>query len=163
MIANRSVRSFMGDSGSTLIGMVIVWITISVSQGENRIASPVVCLWFASMPIYDLLTCTVRRLLKGRSPFRPGRDHFHHVLKSSGMGVRRVLGVLTGLQILYASIGLIAHFTGIADAVMFISWVVLGLLQYWIVKTYAATYRLRQRRKRKQHIANAESVQQNRL
>ena len=160
MNANRRVHSFMGDSGSTLIGMVIVWTTISVSQGEERIASPVICLWFASISIYDLLTCTVRRLLKHRSPFRPGRDHFHHVLKSSGMGVRRVLGVLTGLQILYASIGLMGHYAGVADAVMFISWAILGLFQYLILKTYSVSYRLTHRRKRRQQFAGAESVPQ---
>ena len=57
MAANRRVLSFMGDSGSTLLGFLILWTTISISQGADRVVSPVICLWFASIPIYDLLTC----------------------------------------------------------------------------------------------------------
>ena len=156
--ANRSVRAFMGDSGSTLIGLVVVWITVSVSQGDGRIVSPVVCLWFASIPVYDLLTCTVRRALKKKSPFRPGRDHFHHILKSGGLSFRQVLGVLTGLQAIYASLGLVAHFAGVTDVVTFISWVILGLLQYRFVKYGAALYRVKRHRKRL--LAAAELLQQ---
>lgn len=56
---NLSARSFMGDAGSTLLAFTIVWITISISQGPERMVSPVHCLWFASIPNYDGLTCFV--------------------------------------------------------------------------------------------------------
>ena len=91
-IRNRGMRCFMGDAGSTLLGFMIVWVTLGVSQGEGRVISPVYCLWFASIPVYDLLTCFVRRALRGKSPFTPGRDHFHHALRRGGFGVRESLG-----------------------------------------------------------------------
>jgi UDP-GlcNAc:undecaprenyl-phosphate GlcNAc-1-phosphate transferase len=132
---NRPVRSFMGDAGSTLLGFTIVWVTIGISQGPERLISPVHCLWFASIPIYDCLTCFVRRALQGRSPLSPGRDHFHHALYEGGFTVRPVLGILTGLQIIYAVIGLIGHFASIPDVVMFTAWSFLGLTQrFWIVQ-----------------------------
>ncbi len=145
---NRTVRTFMGDAGSMLIGIFVVWITMRISQVPDAIASPVVCLWFVAIPIYDLFTRFVRRALNGHSPFRPGRDHFHNTLARAGLGVRSVLGFLAGLQLIYALIGLTGHFAGASDVVMFTAWSFLGISQHWIVTKYAARYRLDLRRKR---------------
>ncbi len=145
--ANRRLLSFMGDSGSTLLGFLILWTTISVSQGADRAASPVICLWFASMPIYDLLTVFICRISKGGSPFRAGKDHFHHILARGGLSVRHSLGVLTGLQLLYAAAGLAAHFAGVADVVMFSAWAVVGVTQHWVIKHYSIRHRARRWRR----------------
>jgi UDP-GlcNAc:undecaprenyl-phosphate GlcNAc-1-phosphate transferase len=126
---NRRVRSFMGDAGSTMLGFTVVWVTLGVSQGEARVISPVHCLWFASIPIYDCLTCFVRRARKGKSPFSPGRDHFHHILFRGGFTVRPALAILTILQLTYALIAVAAHFAGVADVIMFTAWAVLFLSQ----------------------------------
>ena len=134
---NRHTLAFMGDAGSTLLGFTIVWVTLGVSQGPEREISPVLCLWFASIPIYDTLTCFVRRALKGKSPFAPGRDHFHHTLKRGGFGVRQTVGMLTGLQLVYATIALAAHYSGMPDWVMFASWSVLGVTQLTIIRFIA--------------------------
>ena len=145
---NRPVRSFMGDAGSTLLGFSIVWATIGITQGEDRLISPVHCLWFASIPIYDSLTCFVRRILKGKSPFEPGRDHFHHTLQNGGFSVRPTIGILIGLQAAYASIGLIGHFQGVPDVYMFTTWSVLGLSQRFVITRIAKLHRLRERNRR---------------
>jgi UDP-GlcNAc:undecaprenyl-phosphate GlcNAc-1-phosphate transferase len=145
---NRKARTFMGDAGSMFIGFVVAWVTMSVSQGEGAVATPVICLWFAALPIYDLFTRFALRLRKGYSPARPARDHFHHTLMRSGMGIRSVLGVLTGLQLCYAIIGLLGHFAGAADVVMFLTWAALGICQHWVIHKVAALHRLGLRRKR---------------
>ena len=149
VVWNRKVRSFMGDAGSTLLGFTIVWVTLVVSQGPDRIISPVHCLWFASIPIYDTLTCFVRRALARKSPFTSGRDHFHHTLRRGGFGIRETLGILTGIQGVYAIVALIGHFTQVPDVVMFTGWSILGLSQRFIIKTMAGHRRavlLRRRR-----------------
>jgi len=134
---NRSLRSFMGDAGSTFLGFTIVWVTLGVSQGPERLISPVSCLWFASIPIYDCLTCFVRRALTGKSPLTPGRDHFHHILKRGGIDERKSLGILGGLQLIYAGTALIAHFAGVPDVAMFTSWALLGLSQRYVIARIA--------------------------
>ena len=135
--ANRPIRTFMGDAGSTMLGMIIAWLTISVSQGEARVISPVTGLWFAAIPIFDFFTCFVRRLAKGKSPFRPGRNHFHHVLYRAGLDSRQVLAVLAGLGLAYALAGLAGHYFGVADSLMFTLWAILGLGQYRMLKRFA--------------------------
>ena len=143
---NRSVRAFMGDAGSTFLGFTILWVTLGASQGEARLISPVVGLWFAAIPVWDCLTCFVRRSMAGKSPFTPGRDHFHHILNRGTPKVRRTIVVLTALQFVYAVIGLAGHFAGVADWIMFAGWSVLGLTQYQIIcklATYKRLIRLR--------------------
>lgn len=143
VIWNRRMRSFMGDAGSTVLGFSIVWVMIGVSQGADAVISPVDCLWFAALPIFDCLTCFVRRVLKRQSPFKPGLDHFHHTLLRGGFHVRQKLGILTGLQIIYSVIGLSGFFAGIPDYVMFAAWSVLGLSQRTIIREIAKSHRLK--------------------
>jgi UDP-GlcNAc:undecaprenyl-phosphate GlcNAc-1-phosphate transferase len=137
----RPVRSFMGDGGSTLLGFTVVWITLVACQGEARVISPVHCLWFASIPIFDCLGCFMLRSLQGRSPLSPGRDHFHHILFRGGFSVRQTLGILAGLQLAYALIGIAGHFAGVADAVMFTAWSLLFVSQRFLIHQIARLYR----------------------
>jgi UDP-GlcNAc:undecaprenyl-phosphate GlcNAc-1-phosphate transferase len=149
---NRPVRSFMGDAGSTLLGFTIVWVTLGVSQGADKLISPVICLWFAAIPIFDCLTCVVRRTLAGKSPFAPGRDHFHHTILRGGFGNRQTLGILTGLQLAYVSVALVGYFAAAPDFVMFAGWAILGFTQRFIIKWIAKHHRLF-RSKRRRHRA----------
>lgn len=151
---NRSIRTFLGDAGSTFLGFLVVYVTMGVSYGEAAVVSPVVCLWFAAMPIYDLFTCFVRRIFHGHSPFKPGRDHFHHMLSRSGMGVRRTLAILATMQVLFSSVGLVAYFSNTPDVVVFAVWAFAGLTQWWLVRKVAAVYRLDQRNERAREIAS---------
>ena len=146
---NRRVRAFMGDAGSTFLGFMIVWVTLGISQGPAAAISPVYCLWFAAVPIFDLFTCVVRRSLARKSPFKPGRDHFHHTLKRGGMGVRFVLAILTGMQIVYAAIGLIGFYAGVPEPLMFAAWVLLAGTQRLIICTIRKQHRLLQVRRRR--------------
>jgi len=138
---NRPVRAFMGDAGSTFLGFTVVWVTMGVSQGPAALISPVVGLWFASIPIYDTLTCLVCRSMTRKSPFKPGRDHFHHILHRGGFGVRQTLGILGGIQALYATIAVVAHFAGVPDVVFFTVWAILGLTQRKVIRTIAIRHR----------------------
>ena len=141
-VHNRRIRAFMGDAGSTFLGFLIVGVSLSVTQGESRAISPVAVLWFASIPLYDLFTCFVTRLLSGKSPFTPGRDHFHHWLRRGGFNGVQKVAILGGLQAVYASIALAGHFAGVPDFVLFIGWSVLGLTQSTVIRTISKRHRL---------------------
>lgn len=139
--ANRPFRSFMGDAGSTLLGMIVVWLSVSLTQGESRQLSPIVGLWFAVIPLFDLFTCFIRRIVKGKSPLRSGREHFHHLLIRAGFSSRHVLYLLAGLNALYATMGLVLNYIGASDTLMFTLWAVIGSSQYWILRKLAISVR----------------------
>lgn len=136
---NRPLRAFMGDSGSTLLGLVIAWLAIGICQGSERAVSPVFVLWFAALPVFDFFTCFVRRLFRKTSPFTPGRDHFHHVLSDSGMSERQTLVTMLTLQVCYTAIGVGAAFASMNESLLFTLWAIMGLSQ---LKTVRAITRL---------------------
>jgi UDP-GlcNAc:undecaprenyl-phosphate GlcNAc-1-phosphate transferase len=117
---NRPVRCFMGDSGSTLLGFCVAWLCIKVSQGPTRDVAPATMLWFVALPLYELIWSTVRRVVRGVSPFRPDKRHFHHLLLNAGFGVRAAFGVVAALATLLAGFGILAEGIGLSDSQSFV-------------------------------------------
>ena len=143
----RKYRAFMGDAGSTFLGLVIVWLTVSICQGPERAISPVTGLWFAALPLFDLLTCFVRRIARGQSPFTSGRDHFHHLLGRNGMSVRQVLGVLVLIHSFYVCVGIGGHLAGISESITFTLWAIAGISQRSVIEAIGLFYTRISRRK----------------
>ncbi len=130
---NAKIQSFMGDAGSTMLGLVVVWLTTTVSQGEARTITPVVGLWFAVVPLSDFFTAFGRRLLRGASPMQPDSAHFHHILLGHGLSPRAVLNIIASLGLFYAAIGIAMHYYGVSDPVMFASWSCVMVAQHGLV------------------------------
>lgn len=124
---NRRFRCFMGDAGSTLLGFLLACLCIVISQGEGVKVSPTTTLWMVALPLYELLWTTIRRLLRGQSPFRPDRAHFHHKLLEAGFGVRGAFFVLIFLGAILASAGLLVHSFELDNALGFALWLLSGL------------------------------------
>lgn len=124
---NRRFRCFMGDSGSTLLGFLLACMCISISQGEGPKISPTTALWVVAIPLYELLWTTLRRVLRGKSPFHPDRAHFHHKLLDAGFGVRGAFFVLICVGLLYAGAGVVIHSLEVHDGISFLAWLLTGL------------------------------------
>jgi UDP-GlcNAc:undecaprenyl-phosphate GlcNAc-1-phosphate transferase len=124
---NRRFRCFMGDAGSTLLGFLLACMCISISQGNaGHAVSPTTTLWVVAIPLFELLWTTLRRLLKGRSPFHPDRAHFHHKLLDAGFGVRGAFFVLICIGSLFAVAGIAIESFGVTDALSFALWLLAG-------------------------------------
>lgn len=108
-----SVRSqasvFMGDAGSMLIGYLIAWLAIDLSQGEKVAFEPVTALLLLALPVCDTLAIMLRRVIKGVSPLRADRTHMHHLLLRSGFDRRQTVVLIGGLTAVSAAIGLLAE------------------------------------------------------
>jgi UDP-GlcNAc:undecaprenyl-phosphate GlcNAc-1-phosphate transferase len=124
---NRRFRCFMGDSGSTLLGFLLACICISMSQGGGPRISPITALWVVAIPLYELWWTTLRRVLRGKSPFYPDRAHFHHKLLDAGFGVRGAFFVLICVGLLCAGVGVVIHSLEVHDSVSFVLWVLSGI------------------------------------
>lgn len=126
--ANRSIRCFMGDAGSTLLGFLLALMCLGLTQMPgDRAVSPMSVLWVVAMPIYELLWTIIRRVSRGQSPFRPDREHLHHLLLDSGMSVRATFIVYVAISVALASVGIVIDSFGVADATSFASFVVMGV------------------------------------
>ncbi|MGH8175537.1 MAG: MraY family glycosyltransferase [Steroidobacter sp.] len=123
----RNVRAFMGDAGSTMLGFSLAWISIELSQAPVRAISPVVILWVFALPIFDLFSSMIRRVMQGFSPFHGDSEHLHHVLRRYGLSSRRVAQVVLLTANLLAAIGVGGHLNGLADGWLFLAWAILGV------------------------------------
>jgi UDP-GlcNAc:undecaprenyl-phosphate/decaprenyl-phosphate GlcNAc-1-phosphate transferase len=77
-------RVFMGDAGSQFLGFTAGVLVILLTQRGNPALSPAMPLLLLGLPILDTFVVMTQRLLDGRSPFSPDRNHLHHKLLSLG-------------------------------------------------------------------------------
>jgi UDP-GlcNAc:undecaprenyl-phosphate GlcNAc-1-phosphate transferase len=77
-------RVFLGDAGSMLLGFVIAWTAVRLTQDPAHPVSPVLGPWTIALPLVDCVSLILRRLRQGRSPFAADRDHLHHILLDAG-------------------------------------------------------------------------------
>lgn len=87
-------RIFMGDTGSLIVGIVLSILSIKFIE-INRVLPvdwihkirgvPVVTIAILVIPLFDTLRSFSIRLLQGRSPFAPDRNHLHHMLIDLGL------------------------------------------------------------------------------
>jgi UDP-GlcNAc:undecaprenyl-phosphate GlcNAc-1-phosphate transferase len=123
----RNVRAFMGDAGSTMLGFSLAWLSTELSQGPERVISPVVALWVFALPLFDLFSSMIRRLSQGASPFHGDSEHLHHLLRRFGFSSRKVAQVVLLASGVFAAVGVGAYLNGIADGWLFAGWIVLGV------------------------------------
>jgi undecaprenyl-phosphate alpha-N-acetylglucosaminyl 1-phosphatetransferase/UDP-N-acetylglucosamine 2-epimerase len=98
-------KVFMGDAGSTLIGFLLAWSLIFLSHEEVARLAPVDALWCVALPVMDTLAVMYRRARKGLSPFRPDRQHLHHLLLDAGCSPRIALTLIVAASGLLAMSG----------------------------------------------------------
>lgn len=79
-VFNMNGRLFLGDSGSYTISAVFGLLAILAwNNGSGRMNADDLALIFA-VPVFDTLRLMVYRVIRGSTPFTPGRDHLHHYL-----------------------------------------------------------------------------------
>ncbi|SES68692.1 UDP-N-acetylglucosamine--undecaprenyl-phosphate N-acetylglucosaminephosphotransferase [Thalassotalea agarivorans] len=121
-------KIYMGDAGSMFIGLSVIWLLAKGTQGENASFSPVTALWITALPLMDMLAIVIRRVKKGNSPFKPDRDHIHHILLRSGYTAKQTLFILSVVAVVMSSIGIIGHIYQIHDSLMVSSFILIFIL-----------------------------------
>lgn len=132
---NRRIRTFMGDAGSLFIGFIISWCLVSLSQNPQTVVDPVTLLWFLAMPIYDMLSTAVGRVLRGYSPFHADTTHFHHALLRRGLVVPQVLAVLVAAALGLAGLGWsLDRLWQVPEPVSLLSFLGMGVLTHVVLR-----------------------------
>jgi UDP-GlcNAc:undecaprenyl-phosphate GlcNAc-1-phosphate transferase len=131
---NRPVRSFMGDAGSTCLGLSIAAIGIWLTQRPVAPISPAIGLWLVAVPVFDLFSAVIRRVVGGRSPFAPDHEHLHHVLMASGLSHRATLVLMLCLAVVFAAIGIAGAALEMPDGVMVVAWFAAMTFYYQTVR-----------------------------
>lgn len=98
----RGHKLFMGDAGSMTLGYVLAFLIIRLAK--LRPGDPVttetdliVALSTLIVPMFDVVRVVINRVRKGRNPFLPDDNHFHHKLRRTGMRLRTILATILGV------------------------------------------------------------------
>ncbi|MCF6453901.1 UDP-N-acetylglucosamine--undecaprenyl-phosphate N-acetylglucosaminephosphotransferase [Vibrio sp. MMG022] len=119
-ILGRERKVFMGDAGSMMIGFTVIWLLLGVSQSEGKsLMRPVTALWLIAVPLMDMAAIMIRRVRRGDSPFKPDREHLHHIFQRLGLGPRKTLVAICFIATLYAGFGIYGEIAKIPEVTMF--------------------------------------------
>ena len=78
-------RLFLGDAGAMLLGFSLSLCSADVLLSTPSFSSLVSIILIFALPLFDTAYAAARRMLRGKSPFSPDREHLHHKLVDGGM------------------------------------------------------------------------------
>lgn len=140
-------KVFMGDAGSMVIGFSIVWLLIVGSQTEVKAFSPVLCLFFIAIPLMDMAAIMYRRIKKGSSPFKPDREHLHHIFERAGYSRKQSLVYIALVAIVIAFVGVFLDASGASESLMLLVFIVIflaynyALIHVWRIVAWVRKHR----------------------
>ena len=82
---SRPASIFLGDCGSLTLGYLAGCLTLLASFREGGVMDGIFPFLAFALPILDSVFAIFRRILRGRSPFSPDMEHFHHRLMAKGL------------------------------------------------------------------------------
>jgi UDP-GlcNAc:undecaprenyl-phosphate GlcNAc-1-phosphate transferase len=133
--------AFLGDAGSLFLGLALAWLAIRLSMAPSPALSPITAVWILGIPLADTVALMLRRLLRGRSPFRPDTEHLHHLLLARGFGKPAVTALMLGASTAMGAIGLAAKHADVADFVMFYAYGALWIAYYLLTSAASGSAR----------------------
>ncbi len=130
----KRFKVFMGDAGSIFIGFTVIWLLIVASQGERATAiRPVTALWLIALPLMDMVCIMIRRIRKGQSPFKPDREHLHHICQRLGLSSHMSLFVIcTGAGVM-AAVGIWSELAKVNENIMFLAFLATFTLYFTVI------------------------------
>ncbi|WP_242510053.1 MraY family glycosyltransferase [Hymenobacter persicinus] len=123
---------FMGDTGSLVCGFIVSILTIQFIEMGGKIgqpfgaSSPAVAIGILFVPLFDTLRVFIVRMMAGRSPFAPDKNHIHHRILAMGfqqISTVMLLGLLNLVVILF-----VINFAAVGN-----TWLIVGLVAFSLV------------------------------
>ena len=127
-------RIFMGDSGALFAGFLLASLSITGVMKGAALALLLPFI-FLAVPIIDITFASLRRILKGRSPFVADAEHIHHKLLKAGFSQKKTVAIMTSAAI---AVGAIAtYFAGsIKHYAIYIAALVLIMVCLSLINVY---------------------------
>jgi UDP-GlcNAc:undecaprenyl-phosphate GlcNAc-1-phosphate transferase len=111
-------KIFMGDAGSMMIGLTVIWLLVLGTQNGEPCFRPVTALWVIAIPLMDMFSVMHRRIKKGKSPLSADRDHLHHIFMRFGFTSKVALIIIGIASTVFAAIGLVGEYWDVPESIM---------------------------------------------
>lgn len=132
-------KIFMGDAGSMFVGLAVVWLLTLLTQptlqsNGSTSVRPVIILWFIAVPLMDMLAIMFRRLAKGQSPFKPDRNHLHHIFIRAGFSSREALLFILSIALGKALFGIALELFKVPDMIVLCLYIAVFIFYCYLIK-----------------------------
>jgi UDP-GlcNAc:undecaprenyl-phosphate/decaprenyl-phosphate GlcNAc-1-phosphate transferase len=107
--------SFMGDSGSNLLGLLMGALTVEGAVKTQVVVSFAIPLILLTVPFLDTTFVVLKRLKYRRPIHQADTEHFHHRMARIGFSPRRTVVYLYGWTVLLAALALALRFVPYSD------------------------------------------------
>jgi UDP-GlcNAc:undecaprenyl-phosphate GlcNAc-1-phosphate transferase len=107
--------SFMGDTGSNLLGYLLATIAVQGALKTNAVVALILPLVVLAVPILDTGFVVAKRLKYGQPIYQADAWHFHHRMANIGFSQRRTLAYLYGWTLVLAGLALALRFVPYSD------------------------------------------------
>lgn len=115
----RRASVFMGDAGSLMLGLVLTWFAVALTQAVEQPLKPIVMVWLFGLPLLDTAFLVLSRLFRRQSPMAADRRHFHHYLLCMGLSHGQTAVVWNAVAALFIATGLLGHLLDLSSAALF--------------------------------------------
>jgi UDP-GlcNAc:undecaprenyl-phosphate GlcNAc-1-phosphate transferase len=107
--------TFMGDTGSNLLGYLLGAVAVQGALKTNAVVALFLPLIILAVPILDTGFVVAKRLKYRRPIYKADRWHFHHRMADIGFSQRRTLLYLYGWTLVMAILALALRFVPYSD------------------------------------------------
>lgn len=108
-------KTFMGDTGSNLLGYLLGAVAVQGALKTNAVIALFLPLIILAVPILDTGFVVAKRLKYRRPIYKADRWHFHHRMADIGFSQRRTLLYLYGWTAVMAGLALALRFVPYSD------------------------------------------------
>jgi UDP-GlcNAc:undecaprenyl-phosphate GlcNAc-1-phosphate transferase len=108
-------RSFMGDCGANLLGLLMGVIAVEAAVKTAAVVSLVLPLILLAVPFMDTTFVVLKRLKYRQPVYRPDSEHFHHRMARIGFSSRRTIAYLYAWTLMLAGLALALRFVPYSD------------------------------------------------
>lgn len=112
-------KIFMGDSGALFCGFLLATLSITgVMEGSPT--GIIVPMFILAIPIIDITFSSIRRILKGVSPFKADAEHIHHKLLHAGFSQNKIVLILVAISLCFGAIAAFLMKTSLTKYALYI-------------------------------------------
>ena len=144
--AERHSKTFMGDTGSLILGFTFAYLCIKYAMFNPATMPSQPCPILISytlvlVPVFDLVRVAFERLIQGKGIFTPDKRHIHHLFMAAGFSMHQALACILGMQVFYDVVNTVCFYSLQLSP----TWIVLfDIVSYGLVCTTLKTCRRQQ-------------------
>ena len=137
--AHKTLKIFMGDTGSlvtgTILGLCAIKLTQLVGSNEVLIRMPLLIAYSVLIvPCFDVLRVMISRMKKGNSMFLPDKTHIHHKLLSLKLSARRSMIFILMISLIFTILNIVLYFKISIELIILIDVILFTIMNIYISK-----------------------------